>query len=419
MTKGPTAPTPLKLVKHHGYRSHTTTWYDANGTRRTKRFGKETEVTKKRARAAYDAWLKTQWLSKPSVRTPGAEGMTVADLARKYAEHCRQSYRTRGEQSTHFSQIASAMNALIDRYGVMPASSLGAPEITQLRDAMVHSRTKHPMKHLDQRPLSISTVNGRLRIIKQMFAWARNYGWVSRESVFDVALAKPLRAGRSDALPVKYVKPVPADILQTTVKHCPKTIADMIWVLYWTGMRSGELIIMRPCDIDTRSKDVWLYRPRHHKTEHRGKSRIVPIGPKAQAILKLYIEKRKINEVLFTPSDAHRERLLLSGKNEVIAYQMSRSVFKPGREYTNDTFRNAVQRACDRAWDPKGTRRASGDYSHRWHPHQLRHNAATRIREEMGIEAASDVLGHSSMNTSLIYAERSTERMKEIARRVG
>ena len=31
-----------------------------------------------------------------------------------------------------------------------------------------------------------------------------------------------------------------------------------------------------------------------------------------------------------------------------------------------------------------------------WHPNQLRHNAATRLRREFGLDMARAVLGHSS-----------------------
>lgn len=414
MTRGPTSPTPLALVKHHEYRSWTTTFYDADGKRKTKRFGKEKDMSRKAATILYQQWLKNEWKSLRSK----ADGPTVKVLATKYAEHCKAYYRQRGLPSTHFSQCAEAMNNLITAFGERPATELGAPEITQVRDAMVTSRLKNKYKRPDVRPLALSTVNGRLRIIKQMFAWARAYGWVSRECVFDVSIVKPLRSGRSLALDPESVDPVPENILAETLTVCPKTVADAIHVMYWTGMRPGELCIMRPCDI-VRDGDVWMYHPEHHKTKYKGKVRVIPIGPEAQKYLSPYIEKRGLTEPIFLPADAHRERLEMIGFAKVTAYQMSRSHFKPGRSYGNDTFRNAIQRACDRKFDPKGVARKKGDYSHRWHPHQLRHNAATRIREKLGIEAVSDVLGHSSFNTSLIYAERSVERMKEIARKVG
>ncbi|HRQ73988.1 MAG TPA: tyrosine-type recombinase/integrase, partial [Phycisphaerales bacterium] len=58
--------------------------------------------------------------------------------------------------------------------------------------------------------------------------------------------------------------------------------------------------------------------------------------------------------------------------------------------------------------------------THRWHPHQLRHSAATRIRREFGLEAAQLVLGHSSaVITDAVYAERDQTKVAEVVRRVG
>ena len=47
--------------------------------------------------------------------------------------------------------------------------------------------------------------------------------------------------------------------------------------------------------------------------------------------------------------------------------------------------------------------------AHRWHPHQLRHNAATELRKEFGIEAASIILGHRSAAITEVYAEQDTQ----------
>ena len=54
-----------------------------------------------------------------------------------------------------------------------------------------------------------------------------------------------------------------------------------------------------------------------------------------------------------------------------------------------------------------------------WHPNQLRHTAATRIRAAYGIELARIILGHSSAVTSEIYAEIDREKAKEVMEKMG
>jgi len=411
-----TRPTPLRASAHHGYKSYTTTYYDAGGHRRTKRFGRVDEVSKKVAVARYQKWLASEWTVESQQGDPNA--ITVTRLCEAYRKYAEQIYRKNGKPTSTIIEVNATMDALISNLGNEPTEGVTAPMIVKFINDLVVTRKKHPFKKLNTTPLTVSTINGRLRIIKRCFAWGRQQDMVSREAAIDVTLVSPLRANRSQATATEPVTPVPVDILNKTIEASPKTIADMIRVQVLTGMRPGELCMMRPADIDVSDK-VWIYKPQTHKTEHHGRQRFIPIGPQAQRIIKPYIAKRKPMDTVFTPEDAHRERLERAGKPKYMAFQMSRSTFKPGRAFDNGTYRNAIQRECDRVWDWDGKKRENGDYSHRWHPHQLRHNAATAIRETLGIEAASDVLGHSTLNMTATYAEKTIARLKEIAKKVG
>ena len=81
--------------------------------------------------------------------------------------------------------------------------------------------------------------------------------------------------------------------------------------------------------------------------------------------------------------------------------------WKPGDAYTVDSYRRAIRRACEAAEVPV------------WTPHRLRHNAATTIRREYGLEAARVMLGHSSPIVTEIYAERDRAAAREVAERLG
>jgi integrase len=153
----------------------------------------------------------------------------------------------------------------------------------------------------------------------------------------------------------------------------------MIKLQRLTAMRPAELCGMRGCDID-RTQPVWIYRPEHHKTEHKNKSRIVPIGPQAQLLLRPFLPDFDGEYVWRTPS---------------------------GRQITVDSYRRRIWRACDRAGIP------------RWSPNRVRHAAATDIRRQLGIEAAQVVLGHSSLKTSEIYAEKDLTAAIAVASKIG
>lgn len=55
----------------------------------------------------------------------------------------------------------------------------------------------------------------------------------------------------------------------------------------------------------------------------------------------------------------------------------------------------------------------------KWSPNQLRHSAATRIRKEMGLEAAQAVLGHRLIETTQVYAEVGRARARDAMERLG
>ena len=75
--------------------------------------------------------------------------------------------------------------------------------------------------------------------------------------------------------------------------------------------------------------------------------------------------------------------------------------------FTTATYRQQIRRACAAAGIP------------RWHPHQLRHTAATAIRARYGVEAARAVLGHARVATTELYAERDRQMAIRVAGEMG
>lgn len=71
------------------------------------------------------------------------------------------------------------------------------------------------------------------------------------------------------------------------------------------------------------------------------------------------------------------------------------------------SYRRAIQTACLKVGVA------------RWHPHQLRHSAATEIRKRFGIEASRVILGHEDLRATQIYAEEDRNRGVEIMRQIG
>src|SRR6185369_5668350 len=94
-------------------------------------------------------------------------------------------------------------------------------------------------------------------------------------------------------------------------------------------------------------------------------------------------------------------------------------------------------RGCDRAFPPVGElARHDGESAarwwarltpeqrnrvkawrreHHWHPNQLRHTFATKVRKEHGLEAAQVLLGHSKADVTQVYAEKNHELASALA----
>jgi integrase len=179
---------------------------------------------------------------------------------------------------------------------------------------------------------------------------------------------------------------------------------------------------MRGCDLNM-AGSVWEYRPESHKTQHHGKDRIIFIGPMAQDVLRPWL-RADLREYLFQPREAEAERkagMRAARKTPVQPSQRNRAKARPrktpGHRYTADSYRKAIEYGIERANKARGLD-GSPPVPH-WHPHQLRHNAATRLRREFGLDTARAVLGHSSASVTEGYAEMDMAKASEAMRKMG
>ena len=79
---------------------------------------------------------------------------------------------------------------------------------------------------------------------------------------------------------------------------------------------------------------------------------------------------------------------------------------KPGECFTTRSYARSIYYACKRA-----------KLTH-WHPNQLRH-AATEIRKQFGLDAASVILGNSGLEVTQVYAEQDRQKAIEVALKLG
>lgn len=265
-----------------------------------------------------------------------------------------------------------------------------------------------------------------------------------------------LRKGRSEAIESDPVRPVHEANVDAVLPHLSDQVKTMVKLQLLTGMRPGEICEMRGCDIDVSGK-VWTYRPASHKNAHHGHDRTVYLGPQAQRLVEPFL-KPNLQEHFFSPKDAeavrraelyeHRQTPLKYG-NRPGTNRKRRPAVAIGTKYTVTSYRRAVLRGCEAAFEmpkelleprSKKAKRAEAELpveeqmkrrknraaarsawraAHSWHPHQLRHTSATRLRKEYGLEAAQVILGHKTLAVTEIYAEKNVEAARRIMAEVG
>ncbi len=190
----------------------------------------------------------------------------------------------------------------------------------------------------------------------------------------------------------------------------------MVQIQVATGMRPSELFRMRPSDIEQREDGVWVYRPSEHKTKRHGKKKQVPIVGDAKVALEPYLD-RDPTDFCFKPEEsACWYRQQRSAKRKTLANQGDRPGYnkstRPGvskprtysPQFDKDSYRKVIVRAAKKAG------------AEHWTPYQLRHTAATVIREALGIDGAQALLGHSKRQMTEHYAKESLNKAIEAAK---
>jgi integrase len=332
-----------------------------------------------------------------------AAAPTVSEVILAYWRHAETHYRTPdGEPSRELENIQDALRPLRKLYGRSPARDFGPLALRAVRDEMVRSKS-----------LARTSINARINRIRRVFRWAASVELIPAAVVAALQTVDGLRQGRTDAREPKGVKPVPEGHVEAVLPHLPKPVAAMVRVQVLTGCRAGEVVRMRGRDL-TQDGPIWEYRPARHKNRWRGQARVIPLGPRAQEVVKAFL-KPDPSAYLFSSADVVSEmhlRRRASRRSKPTPSELARRCQgSPGRKhaarYDRRTYRQAIVRACHKAGVPP------------WSPLQLRHAAATAIRARYGLEAAQAVLGHAKPDTTLIYAERDLARAREVMAEIG
>jgi integrase len=355
-------------------------------------------------------------------RLPGAApaaDLTIAELIRRYWQHVEGYYRhDDGTPTGEVQAMRYALRPLNHLQGQTEARQFGPSSLKAVRELMVKGYA-HP-KYGEQPPICRTRINAQVKRIRRMFKWGVENELVAADVHQALCAIAPLKRGRTEAKESAPVLPVARAVVEDTLPALRPILADMVRLQLETGMRPGELVVLRACDVDM-TGPVWLYRPPSHKTAHHGHLRVVPIGPKGQAIIRRHLTTNT-QEYLFSPRKLMEERsaeLRAKRKTKVQPSQQNRRTRrakkKPGERYTPQSYAQAIRKAIER----HNADKPDAERLPYWHPHQLRHLRALELKREVGLDVTRAVLGHKSPVITEMYATIDLAKDAEAMERLG
>jgi integrase len=368
------------------------------------------------AKANYEALI-ARWLAHGRQLPDSRAELSVNDILLAYDRFAETYYRPTDKVSTELVCIRDALKIVKALYGRTPAGEFGPKKLRAVRQTMI------------AKGWSRGYVNHQVNRLKRMFKWATGEELVPASVHHALQAVTCVRKGAPEVRETEPVRPVPRAFVDVALPFMPPPVRAMVQLQLLTGMRPGEACILRGCDLETAGR-VWIYRPAKHKTEHHGHDRQIFIGPAAQEVLRPWL-RTDLGAYLFSPAEAeaarHRERRRNRRTPRTPSEANRRPKQNPKRakrdRYDRRSYYRAIQRACAMA-----DRKAHEEHPEvpaeeviipAWHPNQLRHNAATTLRKEYGIELARIVLGHSKAFTTEIYAEADRRQAIDVIAKIG
>lgn len=239
------------------------------------------------------------------------------------------------------------------------------------------------IEYLEKLERAPSTINHHISVIKNYLEYIGNTD-ITYISIYSSISRIPQKK-----IP-KKIKPVLDDemlkLLFSLPKQNDKGIRNrtILILLYDTAIRVEELINIKVCDLFINSKAPYILI--HGKGN---KERIVGVSMKAKAHLKLYLSR------------FHKDQ-----KSEYLFYTTIKGISDKLSESTVETF---IQKYADIA------RKENPNIPKHVYPHMFRRTKATHLYQDgIPLEMVSSLLGHSSTETTKIYAKPSLEQIRAI-----
>ncbi len=233
---------------------------------------------------------------------------------------------------------------------------------------------KDYIKDLEAQKLAAATVSRNIASIKAFFQYLLAKGKISAD------VSQDLKAPRIEKkVPEILTMDEVAALLEQADGDSPKEIRDkaMLELLYATGIRVTELITLKISDVNISMSFIMC------KDAH--KERMIPFGNKAKVALARYL-------------DGTRDEMVEDKSSDVLFANCS------GKPMSRQGFWKLIKHYAKKAG-------ITADIT----PHTLRHSFAAHLVENgADLKSVQEMLGHSDISTTQIYANMNHNRIREV-----
>lgn len=215
----------------------------------------------------------------------------------------------------------------------------------------------------EHRKISNRTLDSRRTVVCSFLGWCAAEGYIPSNPAINIT---PIKYGRKERIPL-------TDIELEKVRSSCESLREtaMVEILYSSGCRVTEMERLNISDINLDKREVKLFgKGNKHRTSY--------LNAKAVVALKAYLDSRNDDcEALFVTSRNPKRRIKKSG--------IEAAIRKLGKRCG----------ICN------------------LHPHLFRHTVATDcIHRGMDVTCLQKMLGHNSIETTMIYAKVSDDSVK-------
>ena len=230
------------------------------------------------------------------------------------------------------------------------------------------------VKYLEDNQFAAATVSRNIASLKAFYHFMVEEGLVAEDISEKLKAPKIEKKLPSIMSPDEVVR-----LLEQPSGDSPKEIRDkaMLELLYATGIRVTELITLKVSDVNMQMNFILC--------KDRSKERIIPFGAAAKNALARYL-------------DGTREAMLENKSSDVLFANCS------GQPMSRQGFWKLIKYYAKRA-----------DIKADITPHTLRHSFAAHLVENgADLRSVQEMLGHSDISTTQIYANMNHNHIREV-----